>query len=220
VFAAANFNFRRDMAPIANAVRLPGIISVNPSLPVRTLAEFIAYAKANPDKVNIGSGGIGSPQYVAGELFIMMTGARLSMIAYRGGPPALTDAMSGQIQGLISAILLVVDQVRAGNLRALAVTSTSRSELLPDVPTVAETVPGFAADQWIGMAAPRGTPDNVIATLNAGINAALADPAIKRTIASLGGMPMPSTPADFGQFLTDETDKWAKVVKFSGVKAD
>jgi tripartite-type tricarboxylate transporter receptor subunit TctC len=218
VFDTSNFNFRRDMAPVANAVRLPAVITVNPLLPAKTLPEFIAYAKANPDKVNIGAPGTGSPQYVAGELFTMMTDAKLSMISYRGGPPAVTDAISGQIQGMIGTVLLVIDQVRSGNLRALAVTSTARSELLPDVPAVAEFVPGFDANQWIGMAAPQGTSGDVITKLNVEINAALADPAIKGRIAALGGMVRPGTPAEFGQFLTEETEKWAKVVKFSGVK--
>jgi tripartite-type tricarboxylate transporter receptor subunit TctC len=218
VFDTSNFNFRRDMAPVANAVRLPAVITVNPQFPAKTLPEFIAYAKANPDKVNIGAPGTGSPQYVAGELFTMMTDAKLSMISYRGGPPAVTDAIGGQIQGMIGTVLLVIDQVRSGNLRALAVTSTARSELLPDVPAVAEFVPGFDANQWIGMAAPKGTPGDVITKLNIEINAALADPAIKARVAALGGMVRPGTAAEFGQFLSEETEKWAKVVKFSGVK--
>jgi tripartite-type tricarboxylate transporter receptor subunit TctC len=220
VFDTPNFNFSRDIVPIANAVRLPAVITANPALPAKTLPEFIAYAKANPEKVNIGAPGTGSPQYVAGELFMMMTDTKLSMVAYRGGPPAVTDAISGQIQGMIGTVLLVIDQVRSGNLRALAVTSTARSELLPDVPAVAEFVPGFDANQWIGMAAPKGTPDEVITKLNIEINAALADPAIKARIAALGGTVRPGTPADFGQFLTEETAKWAKVVKFSGAKAN
>lgn len=220
VIVTPNFDFNRDIVPVANAVRLPAVITVNPALPAKTLPEFIAYAKANPDKVNIGAPGTGSPQYVAGELFTMMSGAKLSMIAYRGGPPAVTDAISGQIQGMIGTVLLVIDQVRAGNLRALAVTSTQRSELLPDVPTVGEFVPGFDANQWIGMGTPKGTPDGVIATLNGQVNAALADPAIKARIAGLGGMVLPGTPATFGQFLADETTKWAKVVQFSHAKAN
>jgi tripartite-type tricarboxylate transporter receptor subunit TctC len=151
VIDAPNFNFKRDIAPIANAVILPAVITVNPQLPPKTLPDFIAYAKANPDKVNIGAPGIGSPQYVAGELFMMMSDTKLSMISYRGGPPAVTDAIAGQIQGMIGTVLLVTDHVRSGSLRALAVTSSARSELMPDVPTVAEFVPGFDANQWIGM---------------------------------------------------------------------
>ncbi len=220
VFDTPNLNFRRDIAPIASAVRLPAVIAVNPSLPAKTIAEFIAHAKANPGKINIGAPGSGSPQFVAGELFMMMTGAKLAMIPYRGGPPALTDAISGQIQGVIGTVLLLIDHVRSGSLRALAVTTTARSELLPDVPTVADTVPGFDANQWIGIGAPRGTPPEIIERLNIEINAALADPAMKARIAGLGGMVLPGSPADFGQFIADETEKWAKVVKFSGVKAD
>jgi len=220
VFDTPNLNFRRDIAPIASAVRLPAVIAVNPSLPAKTIAEFIAHAKANPGKINIGAPGSGSPQFVAGELFMMMTGAKLAMIPYRGGPPALTDAISGQIQGVIGTVLLLIDHVRSGSLRALAVTTTARSELLPDVPTVADTVPGFDANQWIGIGTPRGTPPEIIERLNVEINAALADPTMKARIAGLGGMVLPGTPADFGRFIADETEKWAKVVKFSGVKAD
>ncbi len=220
LFATPSFNFLHDIAPIANAVRLPAVITVNPSLPYKTLAEFIAYAKANPDKINIGAPGIGSPQYVAGELFMMMTDTKIAMISYRGGPPAITDAISGQIQGMIGTVLLVIDHVRSGSLRAIAVTSTARSELLPDVPTVAEQVPGFDANQWIGFGAPRDTPPGVVDKLNNEINAALADATIKARVAALGGMLLPGTPADFGTFLAEETDKWAKVVKFSGAKAN
>jgi tripartite-type tricarboxylate transporter receptor subunit TctC len=220
LFATPSFNFRHDIAPIANAVRLPAVITVNPSLPYKTLAEFIGYAKANPDQINIGAPGIGSPQYVAGELFMMMTDTKIAMISYRGGPPAITDAVSGQIQGMIGTVLLVIDHVRSGSLRAIAVTSTARSELLPDVPTVAEQVPGFDANQWIGFGAPRDTPADVIDKLNKEINAALADATIKARVAALGGMMLSGTPAEFGAFLTEETDKWAKVVKFSGAKAN
>jgi tripartite-type tricarboxylate transporter receptor subunit TctC len=215
-----NFDFRRDIVPIAGAVRLPAVITVNPSLPVKTVPELIAYAKANPHKVNIGAPGIGSPQYVAGELFMMMTDTKLSMISYRGGPPAVTDAISGQIQGMIGTVLLVIDHVRSGNLRAVGVTSTARSELLPDVATISESVPGFDANQWIGIGAPKNTPGDVVKTLNTEINAALADPAIKARIAALGGMMIAGTPADFDKFIGDETEKWAKVVAFSGAKAE
>src|SRR5580704_2530288 len=220
VIEAPNFNFKRDIVPIANAVILPAVITVNPELPPKTLPDFIAYAKANPDKVNIGAPGIGSPQYVAGELFMMMSDTKLSMISYRGGPPAITDAISGQIQGMIGTVLLVIDHVRSGSLRAVGVTSTSRSELLPDVSTIAEFVPGFDANQWIGFGATKNTPDDVIKTLNVGINGALADPTIKARIAALGGMTIAGTPADFDKFIANETEKWAKVVAFSGAKAE
>ncbi len=215
VIVSPNFNFKRDIAPIANAVILPAVITVNPQLPAKTLPEFIAYAKANPDKVNIGAPGIGSPQYVAGELFMMMTDSRLSMISYRGGPPAVTDAISGQIQGMIGTVLLVIDHVRSGGLRALAVTSAARSELLPDVPTVGEVVPGFDANQWIGIGAPTRTPKDVIDRLNAEVNDALADPEIKKRITGLGGTTLPGTPADFETFMDRELEKWARVVKFA-----
>jgi tripartite-type tricarboxylate transporter receptor subunit TctC len=220
VIDTPNFNFRHDIAPIASAVVLPAVLTVNPSLPAKTLPEFIAYAKANPEKVNIGAPGIGSPQYVAGELFMMMTDTKLSMVSYRGGPPAVTDAISGQIQGMIGTVLLVIDHVRSGNLRALAVTSAARSEQMPDVPTVAEFVPGFEANQWIGIGAPTNTPAEVVNKLNAEINAALADPAIKARMVGLGGMIMPGTPADFGRFMDGETEKWAKVVKFANAKVN
>jgi tripartite-type tricarboxylate transporter receptor subunit TctC len=219
VIDAPNFNFKRDIAPIANAVILPAVITVNPQLPPKTLPDFIAYAKANPDKVNIGAPGIGSPQYVAGELFMMMSDTKLSMISYRGGPPAVTDAIAGQIQGMIGTVLLVTDHVRSGSLRALAVTSSARSELMPDVPTVAEFVPGFDANQWIGIGAPAKTPKDVIEKLNAEVNDALADPAIKKRIGGLGGMTLPGTPADFTKFMDSELEKWAKVVKFAKAQA-
>jgi tripartite-type tricarboxylate transporter receptor subunit TctC len=220
VIDTPNFNFRRDVAPIASAVILPAVLTVNPSLPAKTLPEFIAYAKANPEKVNIGAPGIGSPQYVAGELFMMMTDTKLSMVSYRGGPPAVTDAISGQIQGMIGTVLLVIDHVRSGNLRALAVTSSARSEQMPDVPTVAEFVPGFEANQWIGIGAPTNTPAEVVNKLNAEINAALADPTIRARMVGLGGMILPGTPADFGKFMDGELQKWAKVVKFANAKAN
>jgi tripartite-type tricarboxylate transporter receptor subunit TctC len=219
VIDSPNFNFQRDIAPIANAVILPAVITVNPLLPPKTLPDFIAYAKANPDKINIGAPGIGSPQYVAGELFMMMTDSRLSMISYRGGPPAVTDAISGQIQGMIGTVLLVIDHVRQGSLRALAVTSSARSELMPDVPTVAEVVPGFDANQWIGIGAPAKTPQGVIDKLNAEVNVALADPDIKKRIIGLGGTTLPGTPAAFSKFMDNEIEKWAKVVKFAKAQA-
>src|SRR5580698_777710 len=219
VIDAPNFNFKRDIAPIANAVILPAVITVNPQLPPKTLPDFIAYAKANPDKVNIGAPGIGSPQYVAGELFMMMSDTKLSMISYRGGPPAVTDAISGQIQGMIGTVLLVIDHVRSGSLRAVGVTSTSRSELLPDVSTIAEQVPGFDANQWIGIGAPAKTPKDVIEKLNAEVNDALGDPSIKKRIGGLGGMTLPGTPADFTKFMDSELEKWAKVVKFAKAQA-
>jgi tripartite-type tricarboxylate transporter receptor subunit TctC len=218
VIDSPNFNFRRDIVPIANAVILPAVITVNPGLPAKTLPELIAYAKANPDKVNIGAPGIGSPQYIAGELFNMMAGVRLSMISYRGGPPAVTDAIGGQIQGMIGTVLLVIDHVRSGGLRALAVTSAARSGLMPDVPAVTEFVPGFDANQWIGIGAPANTPPDVVTKLNAEVNVALADSEIKKRISGLGGMTLPGTPVDFGKFMDAELEKWTKVVKFANAQ--
>lgn len=218
VMDTPDFNFRRDIAPIAGAVRLPAVITVNPRLPYQTISHFIDYAKANPGKINIGAPGVGSPQYVAGELFMMMTKTELAMIPYRGGPPAVTDAISGQIQGMIGTVLLVIDHVRSGSLRALAVTSKAQSELLPGVPTVDAFVPGFEANQWIGIGAPAQTPAPIIDKLNAEINAALADPKMRARLGALGGMTLPGSAAEFGKFIGDETNKWATVVKFAGAK--
>jgi tripartite-type tricarboxylate transporter receptor subunit TctC len=215
-----NFDLARDIAPVAGLIGLPMVLLVNPAFPAKTLPEFIAYAKANPGKVNIGTPPVGSPQYVSAALLEMMTETKLAVIPYRGGPAAVTDAISGQIQGVIGTVLLVIAQARAGSLRPLAVTSTTRSELLPDVPTMAEVLPGYEASQWIGVGAPKDTPAAVINKLNAEINAALADPAMKAKVTALGGMVLPGSPGEFGKFVADETVKWAKVVKFSGARAN
>ena len=215
-----NFDLARDIAPVAGLIDLPMLLSVNPSLPVKTLPEFIAYAKANPGKVNIGTPPVGSPQYVSAALLEMMTDTKLAVIPYRGGPAAVTDALSGQIQGVIGTVLLVMAQVKAGTLRPLAVTSTTRSELLPEVPAMAEFLPGYEASQWIGIGAPRATPAAIVNKLNVAVNAALADPALKAKVIALGGMVLPGSAAEFGKFVADETVKWAKVVKFSGARAN
>jgi tripartite-type tricarboxylate transporter receptor subunit TctC len=215
-----NFDLARDIAPVAGLIGLPMVLLVNPAFPAKTLPEFIAYAKANPGKANIGTPPVGSPQYVSAALLEMMTETKLAVIPYRGGPAAVTDAISGQIQGVIGTVLLVIAQARAGSLRPLAVTSTTRSELLPDVPTMAEVLPGYEASQWIGVGAPKDTPAAVINKLNAEINAALADPAMKAKVTALGGMVLPGSPGEFGKFVADETVKWAKVVKFSGARAN
>jgi len=215
-----NFDLGRDIAPIAGLIGLPMVLLVNPAFPAKTLPEFIAYAKANPGKVNIGTPPVGSPQYVSSALLEMMTDTKLAVIPYRGGPAAVTDAISGQIQGVIGTVLLVIAQARAGSLRPLAVTSTARSELLPDVPTMTEFLPGYEASQWIGIGAPKDTPAAVINKLNAEINAALADPAMKAKVTALGGMVLPGSAGQFGKFVADETVKWAKVVKFSGARAN
>jgi len=215
-----NFDLARDIAPVAGLIDLPMLLSVNPSFPAKTLPEFIAYAKANPGKVNIGTPPVGSPQYVSGALLEMMTDTKLAIIPYRGGPAAVTDAISGQIQGVIGTVLLVMAQAKAGTLRPLAVTSTARSELLPDVPAMAEFLPGYEASQWIGIGAPKNTPAAIVDKLNAEVNAALADPAMKAKVTALGGMVLPGSAGEFGKFVADETVKWAKVVKFSGARAN
>ena len=215
-----NFNLERDIAPVAGLIDLPMLLTVNAQFPAKTLPEFIAYAKANPGKVNIGTPPVGSPQYVSAALLEMMTQTKLAVIPYRGGPAAITDALSGQIQGVIGTVLLLIEQIRAGSLRPLAITSLTRSKLLPDVPTVAEVLPGYQASQWVGIGAPKATPAAVIDTLNAGINAALADPALQAKLTALGGMALAGSPGEFGKFVADEVVKWAKVVKFSGAKAN
>ena len=215
-----NFDLARDIAPVSGLIDLPMLLLVNPSFPAKTLPEFIAYAKANPGKVNIGTPPVGSPQYVSGALLEMMTDTKLAVIPYRGGPAAVTDAISGQIQGVIGTVLLVMAQAKAGTLRPLAVTSTTRSELLPDVPAMAEFLPGYEASQWIGIGAPKNTPAAIVDKLNAEINAALADPAMKAKVTALGGIALPGTAGAFGKFVADETVKWAKVVKFSGARAN
>jgi tripartite-type tricarboxylate transporter receptor subunit TctC len=218
--SSLNFSLERDIAPVAGMIDLPMLLLVNPSFPAKTLPEFIAYAKANPGKVNIGTPPVGSPQYVSAALLEMMSETKLAVIPYRGGPAAVTDALGGQIQGVMGTVALLIDQVKGGALRALAITSTKRSELLPDVPTMAEVLPGYQASQWIGLGAPKNTPAAVVDKLNAEVNAALADPAMKAKLMALGGLPLPGSPDQFGQFVADETVKWAKVVKFSGARAN
>jgi tripartite-type tricarboxylate transporter receptor subunit TctC len=214
------FNLLSDFAPVAGVVAFPMVMTVNAALPMKTLPEFITRAKENPGKINIGTPGIGSPQHVGGELFKMMSGANFVLVPYRGGPPAITDALSGQIQGAIGTVLLTIDHIRSGGLRALAVTGTARSELLPEVPTVADFVPGFEASQWVGIAAPKNTPADIVERLNREINNGLADPEIKTKIANLGGTVISGTPAAFGKFTADEVAKWAKVIKFANIKPD
>jgi tripartite-type tricarboxylate transporter receptor subunit TctC len=214
------FNILNDFAPVAGVVGFPMVMTVSASFPVKSLPELIARAKANPGKINIGTPGIGSPQHVGGELFKMMSGADIIFVPYRGGPPAITDALSGQIQGAIGTVLLTIDHIRSGGLRALAVTGAARSELLPDVPIVADFVPGFEASQWIGVVAPKKTPDDIVERLNREINTGLADPGTKTKIANLGGAVISGTPAAFGKFTADEVAKWAKVIKFANIKPD
>ena len=215
-----SFNFLHDVTPVAGIVRLPMVLLVNPSFPATTLADFIAYAKANPGKINMASPGIGTPMHVAGELLKLMANVNIVHVPYRGPAGALTDLVAGRIQAFIITISTGIGFVRDGRLRALAVTTAKRAEVLPDVPAIAELLPGFEATAWDGTCAPAGTPKEIVDKLNATITAGLADPAIKAKLKDLGGEPMPMTPAEFGKFLADETEKWAKVVKFSGAKAD
>jgi tripartite-type tricarboxylate transporter receptor subunit TctC len=213
-----NYDLERDIAPVSGLIDLPMLLLVNPAFPAQTLPEFIAYAQANPGKVNIGTPPVGSPQYVGAALLEIMSDIKLAVIPYRGGPAAVTDALGGQIQGVMGTMALLLEQVKAGALRALAITSTKRSELLPKVPTMGEFMQGYQASQWVGLGAPKNTPAEVVNKLNAEINAALADPGMKAKLIELGGLPLPGSPAQFGKFVADETVKWANVIKFSGAK--
>ena len=215
-----NFNFIRDIAPVAPIVRFPYIMVVNPSVPAKTLPEFIAYAKANPGKINMASVGIGSTPHINGELFKVMTGTNMVHVPYRGAAAVMTDLLSGQVQLYFGTTASSLEYVRTGKLRALAVTIERRLDALPDIPTVGDFVPGYEASNWYGIGAPRNTPVEVIEKLNKETNAGLADPKIKARIADLGGSVLTGSPADFGRLIADETEKWGKVVKFVGIKAD
>jgi len=214
------FNFLHDTVPVAGLISLPMVLLVNPSFPATTFAEFIAYAKANPGKINMASPGVGTPMHVAGELLKLMAGVSIIHVPYRGPAGAFTDLLAGQIQAFIITVPAAIGFIRAGKLRALAVTSPTRAEVLPDVPAVAEFLPGFDATAWDGTCAPRRTPKDIVDKLNGTITAGLHDPQLLAKLKDLGGEPMPMTPDQFGKFLADETGKWAKVVKFSGAKAN
>ena len=214
------FNFIREIAPVAAIIREPDVMVVNPSVPAVTVAEFIAYAKANPHKLNMGSGGTGTPSHVIGELLKMMTGTDLVHVPYRGISPALTDLLGGQVQIMFASTSSSIGYIKTGKLRALAVTTTTRSEQLPDVPTVADFVPGFEASIWYGVGAPETTPAEIIAKLNKQINAGLAEPTLKARFADLGGTVITGSPADFAKLIADDTEKWAKVIKFANIKAE
>ena len=214
------FNFIRDIAPVAGIIRVPNVMEVNPGVPAATVAEFIAYAKANPGKVNMASSGNGTSVHVSGELFKMMTGTNMLHVPYRGAAPALTDLLGGQVQVIFDNLPSSIEHIRAGKLRALGVTTAARSPALPDVPAVGETVPGYEASAWFGIGAPRGTPPEIVDKLNAAVNAGLADPKLRARLADLGGAPLAGSPADFGRLIAEETEKWAKVVKFSGARAE
>ena len=220
LFAKLNFNFIRDTTPIASFVRVPQLMQVTPSLPAKTVPEFIAYAKANPGKIAMGSGGNGSPAHVVGEYFKLMTGTDLTHVPYRGAAPAVTDLIGGQIHVAFTEMATSVQHVKAGKLRALAVTAASRSEALPDVPPLADFIPGFEASEWIGLVAPKGTPAAIIGKLNAEINAALADPGIKARFAQLGGTVLPGSPDDFGKLIRDDTEKWGKVIQSAKIRVE
>jgi tripartite-type tricarboxylate transporter receptor subunit TctC len=215
-----NFNFIRDIAPVAGIVRAPEVMVVNPSVPAKTVPEFVAYAKANPGKINMASARNGTVPHMAGELFKFMAGVDLVRVGYRGGGPALLDLLGGQVQVTFEPTLATLPYIRAGKLRALAVTSATRSAALPDVPTVGEFMPGYEAVAWFGIVAPKNTPAEIIDKLNKAVNAGLADPRINERLADLGGEPMPMAPAEFGKLIVDETDKWAKVIKLAGIKPD
>jgi tripartite-type tricarboxylate transporter receptor subunit TctC len=215
-----NFEFIRDIAPVAGVLRGPYVMVVNPSVPAKSVAEFITYAKANPRKLNMASAGTGTGSHIAGELFKMMAGVDMVHVPYRGGAPALADLLGGQMQVYFPTTVASIEYIRAGRLRALAVTTAKRSEALPDIPTVAEFVLDYEASNWFGFCAPKATPAEIIDTLNKEINAALADPNMKARLADLGGTVLASSPADFGKLIAEETEKWGKVVKFSGAKAD
>jgi tripartite-type tricarboxylate transporter receptor subunit TctC len=211
------FNFMNDTAPVGGIMRVPNVMEVNPSVPAKTVAEFIAYAKANPGKINWASSGNGTSVHLSGELFKIMTGVDLTHVPYRGSAPALTDMISGTVQVMFDNMPSSLPHIQAGKLRALAVTTAQRSDALPGVPTVAETVPGYEASAFFGMSVPKGTPADVIDRLNHEINAALADAAMKAKLAELGGMLTPGSPAEFGRTIAEETEKWAKVIKSGGV---
>jgi tripartite-type tricarboxylate transporter receptor subunit TctC len=214
------FDFSRDIAPVAGIIRVANVMEVNPEVPARTVAEFIAYAKANPGKINMASSGNGTSVHVSGELFKMMAGVNLVHVPYRGAAPALTDMMGGQVQVMFDNLPSSIEYIKAGKLRALAVTTAERSPALPDVPTVGDTVKGYEASAWFGLGVPKGAPREIVEKLNAAVNAGLADPKLKARLADLGGSMLVGTPADFGKIIAEETDKWAKVVKFSGAKAE
>jgi tripartite-type tricarboxylate transporter receptor subunit TctC len=215
-----NYNFLRDTAPVASIMRTPMVMEVNAAVPVNTVAEFIAYAKANPGKINFASSGNGTGSHVAAELFRFMTGVDIVHVPYRGPAQALTDLIGGRVQVMFDVLTSSIAHIRAGEVRAIAVTTTARSAALPDVPTVADTVPGYESSGWAGVGAPINTPAEIVRLLNVAIGEGLADPKVMTSLATLGAAPMTMSPAEFGKFLADETSKWAKVVKFANIKLD
>ena len=215
-----SFVFDRDVAPVGGVLRVPNVLEVTPSLEVRTVPEFIAYAKANPGKINFVSGGVGTSQHVSGELFKVMAGVDMVHVAYRGSGPALIDLLAGQVQASFDALSSSIGYIRTGKLRALAVTTAIRSQALPELPTIGDFVPGYEASAWFGVVGPRGTPGDIIDRLNAEINAAAADPDMRARLADLGGVPLAGSPEDFGKLIAAETAKWGKVIRAAGIKAE
>jgi tripartite-type tricarboxylate transporter receptor subunit TctC len=215
-----NYNFIRDIIPVAAVTRVPNVMEVNPSVPARTVPEFIAYAKANPGKLNMASGGNGVPSHVAGELFKIMAGIDMIHVPYRGAAPALADLLAGQVQVIFDAMPSSIGYIKAGKLRPLAVTTATRSDMLPDIPTVGDFLPGFEASTWFGVAAPNRTPSEIVEKLNTEINAALADSKMKARIADLGGTVIPGSAADFARLVADDSEKWAKVIKAANIKPE
>jgi tripartite-type tricarboxylate transporter receptor subunit TctC len=218
LYGGLSFDFIRDIAPVGALMRAPLVIVVHPSLTPKTVPEFIAYAKANPGKVNMGLGGTGGVDQLSGELFKMMTGVNMTLVPYRGMAPALTDLLGGQVQVIFSSIPAAIGYIKAGKLQALAVTSAVRAEALPHLPTVDEFVPGLEASQWYGIGAPKGTPADIVNKLNKEINAGLADPKMKARLAELGGMVLAGSPADFAKLIADDTEKWGKVIRAANIK--
>jgi tripartite-type tricarboxylate transporter receptor subunit TctC len=220
LYQKLNYNFIREIVPVATIASTPQVLDVNLSLPTKTVPEFIVYAKANPGKLSMGSGGIGSPEHVAGELFKIMTGVNIVHVPYRGGAPAVADLLGGHLQVMFDVMPTSIGYIRTGKLRALAVTTATRSEALPALPTLSDFVPGYEASVWVGLGAPRSTPAAIIDKLNDEINAMLADPKMKARFTDLGATVLPGSPADFEKLIADETEKWGKVVKFAGLKVD
>jgi len=215
-----SFDFTRDITPVGNVMQVPLVMEINPSVPAKTVPEFIAYAKANPGKITMASSGVGTSGHISGELFSMMAGVKMVHVPYRGAGPALVDVIAGQCQVIFDLLPSSIGYIRAGSLRALAMTTTTRSDALPDIPVIADSVPGYEASAWIGIGAPKNTPAEIIDQLNKTINAGLADPAMKARFADLGGAVVPGTPAEFGKFIASETEKWGQVIKFANIKAD
>ena len=215
-----NFNVIQDIAPIAGITRSTYVMAVHPSFPAKTVREFIAYAKANPGKINMASAGNGTPQHLSGELFKIMAGVNMIHVPYRGDAPALTDLLAGQVQICFTGLVSSIEYIRTGKVRALAVTTANRLETMPDIPTVGDFVPGYEASGWQGIGAPKNTPTDIVEKLNKEINAALADPRMKQRLLDLGGAPLPLTPVAFGKLIADDTEKWAKVIRAANIKAE